>query len=67
MKFWYWAIRAIWGALRGRWYVWRDAPDDVVRQAALLWRSVRHDNDEDLRSVIAQAHAEYRLRARETK
>jgi hypothetical protein len=62
MTFWYWAIRACWGVVRGRWYVWRDAPDDVVRQVASLWRGVRHDKDEDLRGVIAQARAEHRLR-----
>ena len=64
IRFWYYAIKASWRVGMGRWYVWRDAPTDVVRQMAVLWYHARHSEDKDSAEVIRQAHAEYKLRKR---
>jgi hypothetical protein len=37
MRFWLYVIKAVWRSVRGRWYVWRDVPTDVVRKIAALW------------------------------
>ena len=61
MRFWLYAIRAAWRVANGRWYVWRDAPTDVVRQMAALWYMARK-NPEEGSEVIHQAYQEYQLR-----
>lgn len=45
----------------GRWYVWRDAPTDVVRQVAVLWYLNRKQG-EDRSELIHEAYKEYKLR-----
>ena len=60
MRFWFYLIRASWRNTRGRWYVWRDAPTDIVRKVAALWYVARKEN-EDV-SVIREARKEYKLR-----
>lgn len=64
MRFWFYMIRSSWRVIRGRWYVWRDVPTDVVRRAAALWLVTRNDKngDDDVKTTIAQARAEYKLR-----
>lgn len=64
MTYWFYAARATWRMLNGRWFVWRDAPTHVVRQAAALWRFARYDTDEDHKALIWQARQEYKLRKR---
>jgi len=64
MRYWFYAIRATWRLLNGRWFVWRDAPTQVVREAASLWRWARYDTDEDHKALIWQARQEYKLRKR---
>lgn len=64
MRFWAYMIKAMWRTTRGRWYIWRDTPTDVVRKAAALWFVVRRDKeaDEALVSTISQARSEAKLR-----
>jgi hypothetical protein len=63
MKFWYYFIRSIWRVVNGRWYVWRDAPTDVVRQAAALKFEAAEDKDTDpILASVMQADAEASLR-----
>jgi hypothetical protein len=62
MKYWFYTILATWRLLTGRWFVWRDAPTPVVRRAAVLWRWARHEEDDHHKTLIWQAHQEYKLR-----
>ena len=64
MRFWFYMARSQWRVIRGRWYVWRDVPTDIVRRAAALWFLARKDKDAEpeVESVILQARNEYRLR-----
>lgn len=65
IRFWFYTIRASWRVAMGRWYVWRDAPTDVVREMAVLWYHARRRSDIDESSqVIKQAYDEYQLRKR---
>jgi hypothetical protein len=64
MNYWLHSIRATWRLLNGRWFVWRDAPTRVVRQAAALWRWARHDKDDAQKELIWQARQEYEMRKR---
>lgn len=66
IRFWFYSVRAIWRTLHGRWYVWRDAPTSVVREAAILWREVRNDKnaEDDVKAIILSARNEYLLRKR---
>lgn len=64
MRFWFYTVRAIWRGVNGRWFVWRDAPTDVVRKAAALWYTGRNDSDPDHVNVLRQAREEYKLRKR---
>ena len=67
IRFWYYVGRASWRVGMGRWYVWRDAPTDVGREIAVLWYHARRRKNDDDVEVIRQAHAEYKLRKRNTK
>ena len=64
MRFWLYTIRAIWRVCTGRWFVWRDAPTDVVRKAAAIRFLMHKDNeqDEQVIDLVAQARAEVKLR-----
>ena len=62
MRYWFYVIRACWRAGMGRWYVWRDAPTDIVRQVAVLWYHQRRNPGEEGSEAIRQAYQEYRLR-----
>jgi hypothetical protein len=64
MNYWLYSIRATWRLLNGRWFVWRDAPTRVVRQAAALWRWARHHKDDTHKELIWQAKQEYEMRKR---
>ena len=66
MRFWWYVAKASWRLGRGRWYVWRDAPTDIVRRVAALWYHAKQKQDEDV-EVIRQAHQEYELRKRKQK
>jgi len=59
MKFWLYVIKASWIFARGRWYVWRDVPTDVVRRIAALWY---FDRKEEKSELIHEAYREYQLR-----
>jgi len=62
MRFWFYTLRAIWRINRGRWHVWRDAPDDVVRSAASLAESLRDSDEPSAHEAVRQAQAEFALR-----
>ena len=64
MRFWLYTVRAMWRVITGRWFVWRDAPTDVVRKAASLWFSMRKDTKQDVgvTDLVTQARAEAKLR-----
>ena len=59
MKFWLYVIKAVWRSVRGRWYVWRDVPTDVVRRVASLWYLERK---EEKNKLVYEAYKEYQLR-----
>jgi hypothetical protein len=59
MRFWLYVIKASWRSARGRWYVWRDVPTDVVRKIAALWYLERKD---EKRELVYEAYKEYQLR-----
>jgi len=59
MKFWLYVIKASWIFARGRWYVWRDVPTDVVRRVAALWYLERKEEKNEL---VYEAYKEYQLR-----
>jgi len=59
MKFWLYVIKASWIFARGRWYVWRDVPTDVVRKVASLWYFERKNEKNEL---VYEAYKEYQLR-----
>ena len=59
MRFWLYVIRASWIFARGRWYVWRDVPTDVVRKVASLWYLERK---EEKNKLVYEAYKEYQLR-----
>jgi hypothetical protein len=63
MRFWWYVTKASWRLGRGRWYVWRDTPTDIVRRVAVLWYHARREQYEDV-ELIRQAHQEYELRKR---
>lgn len=64
MRFWFYLLRAAWRVTNGRWYVWRDAPYDIVRQVATLWFHARHEQGDVAREVIQQAYSEHLARKR---
>jgi hypothetical protein len=66
MRFWWYVIRASWRVGMGRWYVWRDAPTDVVRQVAAMWYLNRRMKDEKS-ELIYEAYKEYQLRKQKEK
>ena len=66
MRFWWYVIRASWRNAMGRWYVWRDAPTDVVRQVAAMWYLNRRKKDEKS-ELIYEAYKEYQLRKQKEK
>lgn len=61
---WLYIIRALWRVIHGRWYVWRDAPTDVVRKVAALSFTIRRKSDVPTytRELIDQARVEARYR-----
>jgi len=59
MRFWLYVIKAVWRSVRGRWYVWRDVPTDVVRRVAVLWYLERKEEKNEL---VYEAYKEYQLR-----
>lgn len=64
MRFWFYVMRASWRFGFGRWYVWRDAPTDIVRQVAVLWYLERKRTQDESSDLIHQAYKEYQLRKR---
>lgn len=62
VRFWFYCFKASWRVAMGRWYVWRDAPTDIVRQVAVLWYHNRRDDRDESSEVIRQAYQEYKLR-----
>ena len=62
LRFWRYVIRASWHSAMGRWYVWRDAPTDVVRQVAVLWYLERKSPRDESSALIEEAYNEYKLR-----
>ena len=59
------AIRGLWRALQGRWFVLRDAPDDVVANIAAL--ELRDDDAPALHQLVGDANAEMALRLKTLK
>jgi len=64
MKFWLYVIKAFWLFVRGRWYVWRDIPTDVVRKVGLLWY---FDRKNEKNEFVYEAYKEYQLRKMKEK
>lgn len=64
MKFWFYSIRAMYRVLRGRWYVWRDAPIEVVEQIAEMKPHLKSTDEVGLVNLIVQAEKELELRGR---
>lgn len=64
MRFWFYTIRAMWRICSGRWYVWRDAPDDVVRFHAVMRR---YADDTETIEMARQATLEHNLRRRRAR
>lgn len=62
LRFWPYTIRALWRVGNGRWYVWRDAPTDIVRFNAIMTRYAK-DGDE-VQEMARQARIEYTQRKR---
>lgn len=62
IKFWLYTIRAMWRVGRGRWYVWRDAPLQVVEEAAELRLHLQETDDANMKNLILQACDELALR-----
>jgi hypothetical protein len=67
LRFWFYTLRAIWRIERGRWYVWRDAPTDVVRLVAATYRIAKNDDDLKVFELTYQAREEYKLRKRNVR
>lgn len=61
MRFCFYIIRASWRIGRGRWYVWRDTPTDIVRQVAVLWY-LNRKRGEEKSELIYEAYKEYKMR-----
>ena len=59
------AIRGLWRVLQGRWFVLRDAPDDVVANIAAL--EMRDDDAPELHQLVRDANAELALRLKSLK
>lgn len=55
-----WTFRVLWRHVNGRWYIFRDAPDEVV----IYWISAGDNPDagDDVVAVSNQAKAEMELR-----
>ena len=64
MRFWFYMLRAIYRDVAGRLYVWRDVPDDIVREVAVLWYKARKRPFEEGTHLIFEAYKEYKLRKR---
>jgi hypothetical protein len=69
VRWWIHTIKALWRIKRGRWYVLRDVPTDVVRRIAALSFKLRSGEDvpDDVRTLIAEAKNESKLRKRRSK
>lgn len=61
MRYWFYIIKVCWRLANGRWYVWRDIPDDIVRQVAVLWY-INRKRGEEHSEVIHEAYKEYKMR-----
>ena len=64
MRFWLYTIRAMWRVSRGRWFVWRDAPLQVVEDAAEMHPHLKDTDDPNMKILIRQACEELELRDR---
>lgn len=64
MKVLYYACVRMWRVILGRWFVWRDAPTDVVRAVAATWRWVRNHDQSATKELVRQARDEAKLRGR---
>ena len=58
------AIQAMWRVRRGRWFVWRDVPIDVVRRVSAAWRYIKRENSPIAIETVRQARDELRSRKR---
>jgi len=61
LRFWLYVIKAVWRSVRGRWYVWRDVPTNVVRRVAVLWYLERKIKEKES-ALVYEAYKEYQLR-----
>lgn len=62
MRFLFYVFRSIWMFKRGRWYVWRDVPLDIVRLVAATRYFARKEPSSDYKELLYEAHKEYLLR-----
>lgn len=67
IKFFLYSIRALHRVILGRYYVWRDAPDDIVFKAASYYDEVvgNPNNPEFTVELFTQARDEAKLRVRQ--
>ena len=61
LRFWLYVIKAVWRSVRGRWYVWRDVPTNVVRRVSVLWYLERKIKEKES-ALVYEAYKEYQLR-----
>ena len=59
------AVRGLWRITNGRWFVLRDAPDDVVANIAAL--EMRDDDAPEIQRLVWDANAELALRVKTIK
>lgn len=57
-----WASIVVWRVLRGRWHVFRDAPDWFVEACAEAKATSSDPSSDFLNEVLSHAAAEWRLR-----
>lgn len=60
MRFWWHIVKAMWKHLNGRWYVWRDTPDDVLRDVLKI--DITHEEDSEVITLVRGAWQEHKLR-----
>jgi hypothetical protein len=65
IKFWLYTIRATWRVSRGRWFIWRDAPLQVVEEVAELRAHLHETDDPNMKNLVWQACDELALRGKE--
>jgi hypothetical protein len=66
MRFWWHVIKVMWRHVNGRWYVWRDSPDDIVREVAGMEFTAKQKEESPNWFVLVQ-EAKRELQLREAR